>query len=438
MPESLKLRILWVLIFAGVLLFAYRGVYRGIRHQLTNDFFGVYTISKAWLGGQELYATQVFVDTFQRASGYTLGRNTLPLASKYTAIPGMVPLIAPFSIFHWQAANTLWVLFGAGILVLMLWQFSRVSGALKNNVLTFFASCFLLGPIQTGLAAVNITPLLVGLMGISYLLYRREEWIFSGVLLGIVGCCKPHIAGAMVLVLLADRAWKPLIVSLATGLTSTGIFVARLAVAGTPWWHGFAERTRHFGAVGDANDFSLANSSRYELTNLQVIFGSITNSRTLANVIAIATGFALVAGWWVAVRRHGKTNLFAFAAINVILLLPSYHRFDDISLLVFLFAAAFLTNSASWLRRTALAATLLFLMPVAAGIVNLAETGRIPTFLLHERAFQLTFLTFHIWFLLALGGLLLWNMFTVTTEEYKALDYLHQTAALRRAAVGSL
>ena len=437
MRESLKNRVLWVVIVFGFLMFAYRGIYRGVRHQLTNDFFGIYTISKAWLAGQELYSTQVFVDTFQRASGYSLGRNTLPLASKYTALPGMVPLIAPFSAFRWQTANTIWVLFGAAILVLMLWRFSRISDVPNLKVLMFFICSLLLGPIHTGLAAVNITPLLVGLMGISYLLYRQEQWMFSGILLGIVGCCKPHIAGAMVLVLLVERAWKPLAVSVLTGLASVGLFVGRLAIAGVPWWHGFVERTRYFGAIGGANDFSLANSARYELTNMQVILGSLTNSRVLANTIAIAVGAALVIAWWVAVRRHGKTNLFAFATINVILLLPSYHRFDDISVVVFLLATAFLTSSRPWLRQTVTAATLVFLLPIAAVMVNLAETGRIPATLLNERAFQLTFLTFHIWFLLALSGLLLWKMLTIAREEYNALDWSTQTSVLKRAAVAN-
>ncbi len=394
------------LVIAGV-VFAVRGVYRGARTHITNDYFSIYTISKAWLAGNEPYSTQVFVATFQKASGYQLGRNTLPLAATYTALPGMVPITAPFSLFRWQIANAFWVIFGAGTFVLMLWMFSRSASAPQSRVLIFFISCLLLGPIHTGLSGANVTPLLVGLMGISYLLYRRQHRIFAGFLLGIVGCCKPHIAGAMVLVLLAERAWVTLGAAVATGLTSLAVFLGRLAVNGVPWWNGFLQRTLQFGRPGDANDFSLANPARYELTNLQVILGSITSSRTAANLVAISITVLLVALWWIGVKRQGTVSLLAFAGINVVLLLPSYHRFDDASVLVFLFAAAWLEEvSPPWLRKTALIAITMFAMPLPAALVQAVERGFLPAGLLASKLFQLTCLTVQIWLLLFLSVLL--------------------------------
>ncbi len=393
---------------AAIAFFCVRGLYRSLRPHVTNDFFSIYSISKAWVAGEAPYSTSVIVRTFQDASGYRLGQNTIAQAANYSALPGMVPLAAPFAVLRWRAANATFVVFSVLVLGLMLGMFARISRASPNDVLAFFISCLALGPIHTGLSGSNVTPLLVGLMGFSYLLMRQGRVLPAGILLGVVGCCKPHIAGALVLVLLVDREWKTLRVAVLTGVASVGVFVGRLWAAGVPWWGDFLDRTRQFGAVGGANDFSLANPARYELMNLQVIVGSITSSRAVANGVAIGIGLLLVSAWWVAVRRGGKSGWVAFATINIILLLPSYHRFNDASVLVFLFAAGFLEEGhGEWLRRTAVMTAILFALPLPAAFVYLAESGRIPHVLLNARLFQLTFLTAQIWFLLGISLLLI-------------------------------
>jgi hypothetical protein len=385
----------------AMVLFAVRGLYRGVRPHVTNDFFSIYSISKAWMGGEAPYSTAVIVKTFQDASGYRLGRNTLAQAASYSALPGMVPLAAPFTVLGWRAANSAFVVFSVTVLGLMLWMFARKLGPSRKNLLAFLICCLALGPIHTGLSGSNVTPLLVGLMGISYLLAQQGRTVPAGILLGVIGCSKPHIAGALVLVLLVDREWKTLAAAVLTGVASVTLFVGRLAAIGAPWWSDFVQRTRQFGAVGDANDFSLANPARYELTNLQVIVGSLTSSRGVANLVAITAGVLLVAAWWVAVRRNGKSDLLAFAAINIILLLPSYHRFDDASVLVFLFAAAWLEEGGrAWLRKIASATAVLFVVPLPAALVQFAVTRGFNNSLLSSSAFQLTFLTCQIWILL--------------------------------------
>ncbi|MDT8068632.1 MAG: glycosyltransferase family 87 protein [Terriglobia bacterium] len=424
--------LLWVLLFLSAILFAYRGFYRGVRPHLTNDFFSVYSISKAWMAGEAPYSTQVIVRTFEDASGYTLGRNTLAQAASYSALPGMVPLATPFTLLRWRAANSLFVIFSTAILGTMLWRFARRSGASRNSVLAFLICALALGPIHTGLSGSNVTPLLVGLMGISYLLNRDGRWLAAGILLGVVGCCKPHIAGAMVLVLIVDGEWKTLVAALSSGIASLGVFVARLSVAGVPWWSEFLARTRQFGAVGDANDFSPANPARYELLNLQVILGSITSSRVVANVVAIAVGVALVAAWWIAVKRSGRSDLLAFATINVVLLLPAYHRFDDASVLVFLFAAAWLERRDLSVLWVAGVSALLFALPIPAMLVYLVESGRIPHGLLTARSFQLTFLSSQIWFLFAASLLLVWG--SKMTGEAAPEEFPKATRGCRSSA----
>jgi hypothetical protein len=411
LPALARLRrhfssLLWVLLFVSAILFGYRGVYRGVRSHVTNDFFSVYSISKAWVAGEAPYSTAVIVRTFQEASGYKLGRNTLAQAETYNALPGMVPLAASITVLRWRAANSAFVVFSTTMLAVMLWMFAYRSGASRESILAFLICSLALGPIHTGLSGSNVTPLLVGLMGISYLLNRDGRWLAAGILLGIVGCCKPHIAGAMVLSLLLDREWKTLAAAVSTGVASVAVFVARLAMAGVPWWSEFLARTRQFGVAGDANDFSLANPARYELLNLQVILGSITSSRAIANVAAIGIGVGLVAAWGIKVKRSGRSELLAFATINIILLLPSYHRFDDASVLVFLFAAAWLGAGGLWVRSLAVATALFFAFPIPAALVYLAESARIAHALLAATSFQLTLLTSQIWLLLAVSLLL--------------------------------
>jgi hypothetical protein len=269
----------------------------------------------------------------------------------------------------------------------------------RTKNLIFLALALAFAPFHTGIANGNASILVIACLGFSYL-WRFQRPILAGVLLGIAGSFKPHIAGAGLLFFLVEQTWTPVIVSVLTGLLSIATFAGRLAIAHVPWWSGFIHRTVAIGYHGGPDDFSLANSARYQLVNLQVLFASILSNHSIVNILAISITVGLVALWAYWMRRREIAPLLGFAAINVILLLPSYHRFYDAGVIAFALAAAAALDRYRWIVAMTLAA---FLAPVPAALVQFGESGQIPLRVLQNKLMVVLVLCHEIWILLALA-----------------------------------
>jgi len=273
----------------------------------------------------------------------------------------------------------------------------------RTNNLIFLALAVALAPLHTGIATGNASILVIACLGFSYV-WRFQRPILAGVLLGIAGSFKPHLAGAGLLFFLVEQTWTPVIVSVLTGLLSIGIFAGRLAIAHVLWWSGFIQRTVAIGYPGGPDDSSLANSARYQLINLQVLFSSVLSNRSIVNILAICITVGLVALWAYWMRRREVAPILGFAAINVILLLPSYHRFYDAGVIAFALAAAAALDRYRWIIAMMLAS---FLAPIPAALVQFGDTGRIPRGVLQSKVIVVFVLCHEIWILLALAVLLL-------------------------------
>ena len=378
--------------------FFVRGPLRGMRTDGFNDFAGSFTITHVWVQGLDCYSPNVVTDQWikdgrpqfqfilkQRDSTSHLGSGT--------GLPGSIPLLAPFTLVPAITSDRVWVWFCAAATLAMLLAFFRT----KN--LIFLALALALAPLHTGIATGNASILVIACVGFSYL-WRFQRPILAGVLLGIAGSFKPHIAGAGLLFLLAEQTWTPVIVSVLTGFLSIGIFAGRLAIAHVPWWYSFIQRTVAIGYHGGPDDFSLANSARYQLLNLQVLFSSFLSNRSLVNILAISITVGLVALWAYWMRRREVPSLLGFATINVILLLPSYHRFYDAGVIAFALAAAAALDRYRWIIAMTLAA---FLAPIPAALVQFGESGRIPLRVLQSKLIVVFVLCHEIWILLALA-----------------------------------
>jgi Glycosyltransferase family 87 len=403
------------LVSLAFLFFLLRGPIRGMHTDGFNDFAGSYTITHVWVHGLDCYSPKAVIDQWIQ-DGRPQWKFVLKagqaksMGGSGTGLPSCVPFIAPFVLLPAIVSDKVWIWFTAAALVAMLLMLFR------RKSLPFLALALSLATLHTGIKGGNASTLVIACLGFSYL-WRFERPIFAGILLGIAGCFKPHLAGAGLLFFIFERTWRPVIVSVLTGLAGTAIFALRLEFTpiGTAWIPGLLTRTVAIGYTGGPDDFSLANSARYELVNLQVILGSVLSDRTVVNAIAIGFVVVLVALWGYWMLRREVSPLLGFAAINVILLLPSYHRINDAGVIVFAVAAA-ATLRYGWAIAVAF---LPFIAPLPSAVMHFVATGRLPGSLLQNKAFILLVLCHEVWILLFVALFLLTSMRKCPARSYR-------------------
>ena len=404
-----------VLLLSAIALFLFRGPIRGMKTDGFNDFAGSYTITRAWLSGVNPYSApdgvRIWLEDGRPAWQFVVKLRTAEaLPGSGTGLPGCVPYIAPFALMPAYYADRVWIWFGSAVLAFMIWKLfppGRFPSAVQYS---FMALAFALGPLHTGAKGGNASTLVIAYLGLSYL-WRFDRPILAGILLGISGCFKPHVAGAALLFMIVERTWTPVLTSIITGLASVAVFVGRLSVAHVAWWSVFMKRMFAVGYPGGPDDFSLANPARYQLINLQVLFSSVVSSRAFVNAAAISIVLVLTGIWLYIVLKRRVSPILAFSALNVILLLPSYHRINDAGVIVFTVCAAALAWSQQMPFRKTMAALMLpFVLPLPTVIVQLSASGHIPASLLENKLFIVFVLCHEVWLLAALVGVQLLAM----------------------------
>jgi hypothetical protein len=391
--------LVWGLLVLASGFFLYRGPVRGMATDGYNDFAGSYTIAHLWIHGLNCYSPKEFVyqwvkDGRPKWQFVLEGAKADSLGGSGTGLPPSLPFLAPFTVLPTIVSDRVWIWLNAiaiAAMLLLLFQ---------SRSLPFLALALALATLHTGIKGGNCSILVIACLGFSYL-WRHERPIVAGVLLGIAGCFKPHLAGAGLLFLISEQTWIPVMLSALTGLASFAIFALRMAFTpvGLSWLSLFTARSVTIGYAGGADDFSLTNPSRYQLVNLQVILGTVLSNSPLVNAIAISIVVALVILWcyWMLLRE--VSPIVGFAAINVILLLPSYHRIYDAGVVVFAIAAI-ASLRYGWTVAVALTP---FIAPIPSAIMYLVATGRLPSSLLQNKGFVLLVLCHQIWILFGLA-----------------------------------
>ena len=126
------------------------------------------------------------------------------------------------------------------------------------------------------------------------------------------------------------------------------------------------------------NDFTVANHTRFDLLNLQVVVFQIVRNRALTEILSVLVFLGLLARWIFRLRWKADAGLYDLAVLAVIFLLPFYYRFYDSSLLLLPLAWA-LTQVTTGLRTFARAVLILampFMLPGAA----LLQQGQIEIY----------------------------------------------------------
>jgi hypothetical protein len=155
-------------------------------------------------------------DYISGLQGWPLGPGKL---RPFVSPPSALLLLAPFALAPFWLSYVLWILLSAGV---FLWA------TLKARLPWW---SILLPPVAW-VVYCGQTTLLIGGLVLGGLALRRRP-ILAGVLFGMAAAVKPQLLLLLPIALIADRGWKTI---LATGATGAGLVAASAAVWGVDAW----------------------------------------------------------------------------------------------------------------------------------------------------------------------------------------------------------
>lgn len=362
----------------AVLEFGARGPWRAL-HSIGeyNDFISPYVQTHVWLVGQDPYDLRVLARAwpYQRPSlEHSLISRGIP--SPYPIVG--FPLLAPLAAFSWESANLLWVLAECFFFALFLASLGSIATSTGEAVYKkyFILGALVLAPLQTGLAAENITIAAIALATAAAACELREQGMAAGILLAAASAMKPTIAVGILIYFIARRCWRAFFTSVGAGCALLLVAEIRMLWAGAHWVPNFLLNQRHLFAAGTVYDFGSANPLRFDLVNFQVVISQLPVSVSVAQYLPFGVVLAVLLTWlYLRSRVQSQPVLLDLAIASSATLLPIYHRFYDASLMIFPLAWALtqLRGPASRQARVCLVAMLPLLVPGAAIIRVLAS-----------------------------------------------------------------
>jgi hypothetical protein len=392
-----------------------------VREMAWNDFLPLYIQSKAWAQGKDPYSAQSFISLWpsgnrrpswvdtDAANGVLELKRGMP--TPYP--PSSLLVLSPFSLLPWAVAQPLWMVLNIAAVVLSpfaLLSICRCSLA-DLRARLFLAAAFALAPFHTGLATGHLAMLAISLLVGTVWAARSGREKTAGVLLAIVVCLKPTVAGGLLLFYLVRRQWKVAGIACAAGAMIGILGASRLTIAGVPWLASYLENIRRIFASGALTDFAGVDAIRFNLINAQVFFYSLLGNVSVAERLAQFVGTAFLGSWlWFCWRRRAASELLEISAISVISLIPVYHRFYDAALLIWPLAWSLLLAGKRSNAAVTLVAIVPFLVPGATLLSELARTGRIPSAVASGWWWNAIVLSHEAWDLILLAVLLLYFM----------------------------
>lgn len=211
-------RALAVLLVFAVILFLYRGVWRGVDTN-GSDFTGRYASARALLHGADPYDRSVQMKFFAQG-GAEEGRGTTSPVDP----PSALLFYVPFASLPWNVAAPVFSLFGlslyffAGLIAVRVMKL----GENRTSLLCFGNLLFLFDPAHTMASICNPVLLAGPFIVISLLWGFTPRKVLPGLFLGFGIAVKPQLGLPMLFFFIARKAW----VVVASTLITWGVLMA--------------------------------------------------------------------------------------------------------------------------------------------------------------------------------------------------------------------
>lgn len=421
--RGLMSTVLIAAVAAAAALFAWRGPWRAL-HGGSGDSALIYSSARAWLVGANPYDAadtgRVWLEAGGSAEASPAGRGSNVLLYP----PPTFALLTPLSVLPWSMAGPAWAGMNAALWVLALRACAGIAGLRFSTAAgrAYWAIGLALAPASTCVAHGQAAIAAVALVAVGQWLRVRAgaapggaaRW---GVLLGLGGVIKPQVAGVFSAYEVGRGRWLAVAASAAVVVGLAIVGIARMEVAGTPWWSSWRANVAAFTLLDDGNP-TVTNPLRYQLINLHYALHTMIESREVVRWLVYAIVAGLCAAYWAAdrggARRRGDLGALAMAGVATLLVV--YHRSYDATVLVF--ALAWGVTAASGgagspagrrERRMGIAAVALvcvFLAPGSAVLAEAVKRGHVPAWAAQSAVWRCVVMPHAVWALLGLGVIL--------------------------------
>jgi hypothetical protein len=303
-----------------------------------NDVQQLYLGSRAWLHGQNPYATDALFSEMKRANPDGVAELDGPCAVDCelyyppSALPVMaLPALMPWKLFHF--------VYVAACILVYLFALYRLSLLIDKPLyrFLFFSLGLAYSPYHTGLGVNNISVLLVPLLLLSTLCFDNA-WTFVSI--GLIASIKPPLAVVLLFYYLIKRPRKVLTISVPVILAMSVISLIRLR--GVPWLPEYMGKIREYSAGSGSMGVTYHGVLNYGFSNLQALFYAVFHSVRYAvignyvTLVLLGILFTLLVLKWPSAEMSLNVKILALSIVGCLTLFQTSLQYYNY---VFLLAA---------------------------------------------------------------------------------------------------
>jgi hypothetical protein len=403
------MRIRKVLLLAVIFLMLGDFVFRGIIPSLDsgkNDFTDPFVGAWLWRHGFNPY------DLAQAtATGMALTGSSMRIFPIYP--PTTYLLLAPLTFLSWGWANFVLAILETLSVYLVAWCVVGISGRTfrDDEAWTITALVFTFASFHTSVHVANVAVISTALCLTCVYLAKQNSDFSAGILLGVATCLKPHLCIWLFGFYALRRNWRLLVVGSLTGGIALTISMVKAGLSPKALLANYSTNLNELFRPGGGNDFSLANSLRFELANFQVVLGPVLG-RSGANTTAFFLAALGLSIWIYAILRNRQCSTsLALTSLVALSFLPVYHRVYDTGILTLVLAWLFeLEQRQRTVKRLAMVLFLILLLPIESIGVRLQAILSAQD--LHSWWWNFLIAPYTAWTLLAFSAVLLYALYT--------------------------
>ena len=385
-----------------MIYFTWCGPVRGIRE--SGDLTVGYSAGQAWLAGEDPYQPAMLMKHLAQAGAQEFATPDYVGFMRNIYLPTTLPLYSPVGVFPWTVARSVWVGLGTVSLLVCVAGIMQLAGVRWGSTpgLGLMALSLALAPVHTAFGLGQVSVIALGSLMAAVMLEQRGRAGWAGLFYGLATIAKVQIGLPFVLYVLWRQRWRAGIIALALVAGVTLLSVARMEVAGVPWFASLQDNLRFTFTDRGYNDAIRGSAGRYTLVNLAYLLHVFTDSRLLVGLASY--GLVGAAGLAVLARIHGKgysQELLGCSLIATLCLLVTYHRtYDAVLMLIpagWALAGLGAGDGGKGIHWAVLACCASFVFPGQVLFQHLAARGIISASLAGSTFWQATVLCQHVW-----------------------------------------
>lgn len=344
------------------------------------DFAIIYLSSTSWRQGDDPYRYENYPSRWLEADGPP---------DKIPAWPSLYPvctfpLIAPLTFLKWPVAKFIWILINCVAylgLIMVLYSLGDYHLKVLPRIILFGA--LLLFPPALQAVLMGQPAILAILLGVlSWRAASASRGWGAGILLALSLCLKVNLGVIFLGYFIIFRQWKIVRVSLAVALIIMCVGVLKLGWRDFSWVSSWWGNSQVITQEWATNQPAARHPNIAFLMNLHYPLFRIFNSKLIVNVIVFMLGFIEFV-ILLRVYKYNESllgNLTMLVTISTVVLLSSYHRLSDASVLVLLIIFIISLAESPYRKYNKLIIPLFlpFFLPSPIYLNIFAENGTIP------------------------------------------------------------